>query len=84
MKAYDKHGASMGFKSVDEMGEYVDSVMTASRGILRDDGSRFWVDHTNSTIIFRGPNAGVPGTVYRPDNFTRAVEETMRRSVPEP
>lgn len=72
-KLRDKHGASMGFKSVDEMGEYVDSVMGAGCGTLGEDGSRFWVDHANSVIIFRGPNEGVPGSVSRPDNFARAV-----------
>jgi len=55
--------------------------MNASKGVLRDDGTRFWVDHSNSTIIFRGPNAGVPGSFYRPDNFAKAVADNMARSV---
>ena len=83
MKAFDKHGADMGFKSVDEMGAYVDDVMSRSAGHLRDDGSRFWIDYGNSAIIFRGPNAGVPGSVYRPDNFSHAVDEALRRAVNE-
>lgn len=81
MKAFDKHGAKMGFKSVEEMGAYVDKVMSSSAGHLREDGSRFWVDYGNSAIVFRGPNAGVPGSVYRPDNFAHAVDEAMDRTV---
>lgn len=84
MKSFDKHGASMGFKSVDEMGAYVDDVMASSAGRLRNDGPRFWIDYSNSAIIFRGPNPGVPGSVYRPDNFSRAVQQNIDRAVPEP
>lgn len=58
--------------------------MNASKGVLRDDGTRFWVDGANSAIIFRGPNPGVPGTFYRPDNFARALEQNMNRSVVDP
>ncbi|MBT2499562.1 hypothetical protein J7E25_10675 [Agromyces sp. ISL-38] len=52
----------MGFKSAEEMGTHIDSMMNASEGVLREDGTRFWVDYANSAIIFRGPNPGVPGS----------------------
>jgi len=74
----------LGLRSVEEMGSHIDEVMNASRGVLRDDGTRFWIDHEDSAIIFRGPNLGVPGTFYGPDNFVRAVEQNMKRSVMEP
>jgi hypothetical protein len=82
--AFDEHGAALGFKSIDQMGEHIDTVMASGAGHLRDDGTRFWVDHAKSAIVFRGPNAGVPGTFYRPDNFARAVEQNMNRTVVDP
>ncbi|GAA3671064.1 hypothetical protein GCM10022237_33510 [Nocardioides ginsengisoli] len=81
MNAYEKHKAELGFKSIDDMGDRIDAVMNASKGYLRDDGTRFWIDYENSAIIFRGPNKGVPGSFYRPNNFDRAVAKEMGRTV---
>lgn len=81
--AFDDHGAAMGFRNADEMGTYLDDIMQSSAGHLRDDGSRFWIDYQRSAIVFRGPHPGVPGTVYRPDNFARAVQRELDRTVME-
>ena len=83
MHAFDDHGAALGFRTVDEMGSYIDDVMGASPGHLRGDGTRFWIDYEKSAIVFRGPNAGVPGTAYRPNNFLKAVEDNLNRTVME-
>ncbi|MGN8244415.1 hypothetical protein ACTHAM_001318 [Cellulomonas soli] len=73
--------ADLGFGSIEEMGSHIDDLMGASAGRLRDDGTRFWIDYANSAIVFRGPNAAIPGTFYRPDNFLRAVQQNLDRTV---
>ncbi|NTW38874.1 MAG: hypothetical protein HGA44_03130 [Cellulomonadaceae bacterium] len=79
--AFDDHGADLGFGSIEEMGSHIDDLMGASAGRLRDDGTRFWIDYANSAIVFRGPNAAIPGTFYRPDNFLRAAQQNLDRTV---